>query len=63
MIFGRDEYRAVRESTITLLKFLPEDALMRSTFANNHAVTVRALAYHMAGHEMHHIVSIRENCL
>jgi len=58
-----EEYRAVRESTITLLKYLPEDALMRSTVANNHAVTVRALAYHMAGHEMHHIVSIRENYL
>lgn len=58
-----DEYRSVRMSTITLLKYLPEDALLRSTMANKHEVTVRALAYHIAGHEMHHIVSIRENYL
>ena len=58
-----DEYRSVRMSTITLLKYLPEDALLRSTIANNHEVTVRALAYHIAGHEMHHIVSIRKNYL
>lgn len=58
-----DEYRSVRLSTISLLKYMPEDALMRSVMANEHEVTVRALCYHIAGHEMHHIVSIRENYL
>ena len=58
-----DEYRSVRMSTITLIKYLPEVALMYSVMANNHEVTVRALCYHIAGHEMHHIVSVRKNYL
>lgn len=58
-----DEYHSVRLATITLLKYIPEDALMRFVMANEHEVTVRALCYHIAGHEMHHIVSIRENYL
>lgn len=56
-----DEYRAVRMATITLFKYLPEDSFMNTTIANDHPVTVRALAYHLAGHELHHLNSIREN--
>ena len=58
-----EEYRAVREATITLFKHLPDDAFTRTVHANNHPVTVRALCYHIAGHELHHIESIRENYL
>jgi len=56
-----EEYRAVRAATITLFDHLPEEAFLRSTVANDHDVTVRALAYHIAGHELHHLQSIREN--
>ena len=56
------EYEAVRKSTIALFNGLPEDAFMRigkgtGTFNN---ASVRALAYHIAGHEMHHFNLIRE---
>jgi uncharacterized damage-inducible protein DinB len=60
-----DEYEAVRNSTIALFNGLPEDSLDRmghgtGTFNN---ATVRALVYHIAGHEQHHINLIRERYL
>jgi len=58
-----DEYFAVRNSTIALFNGLEEVALTRGGVANNHFVTVRALAYHIAGHEMHHINIIKERYL
>ncbi|MDP9078007.1 MAG: DinB family protein [Bacteroidota bacterium] len=57
-----DEYLAVRMATITLFNGLPEDSFMRigkgTGTANN--ASVRALAYHIAGHEQHHINLIKE---
>lgn len=57
-----DEYLAVRLSTIMLFNGLPEDSLLRigkgTGTANN--ASVRALAYHIAGHEQHHINLIKE---
>jgi uncharacterized damage-inducible protein DinB len=57
-----DEYEAVRRSTIALFNGLPEDSFMRigkcTGTANN--ASVRALAYHIAGHEQHHINLIKE---
>src|ERR1044071_5395564 len=50
-----EEYEAVRNATITLFNGLPEDALTRSGIANGNKATVRALAYHIAGHEQHHM--------
>ncbi|HLZ87699.1 MAG TPA: DinB family protein [Puia sp.] len=57
-----EEYEAVRNSTITLFKHLPEEAFDRmghgtGTFAG---ATVRALGYHIAGHEQHHMNVIRK---
>lgn len=60
-----EEYEAVRNSTIALFSNLPEDSLDRmghGTGTFNDA-TVRALAYHIAGHEQHHINFIREHYL
>jgi uncharacterized damage-inducible protein DinB len=56
-----EEYEAVRLSTIALFNGLPEESLRRmgkgtGTFNN---ATVRALAYHIAGHEMHHLNLIK----
>jgi uncharacterized damage-inducible protein DinB len=60
-----EEYEAVRRSTIALFNGLPEESLTRmgkgtGTFNN---ATVRALAYHIAGHEQHHINLIKERYL
>ena len=60
-----DEYEAVRLSTIALFKYLPEESLDRlghgtGTFNN---ATPRALVYHIAGHEQHHIHFIKEHYL
>lgn len=60
-----EEYEAVRKATITLFNGLPERALNRmghGTGTFNDA-TVRALVYHIAGHEQHHIHFIKEHYL
>ena len=57
------ELAAVRNSTIALFESFEQDALDRSGVANNHRVTVRALAYHIAGHELHHINILKERYL
>jgi hypothetical protein len=49
-----DDYIAVRRSTLTLLRNLDEAAWRRRGIANENEVTVRALAYVIAGHELHH---------
>ena len=58
-----EEFEAVRNSTITLLNGLPEHSFLRVGTANNSKATVRALAYHIAGHELHHINIIKEKYL
>lgn len=49
-----EDYIAVRRASITLLRNLDEQAWQRRGIANNNEVTVRAIAYTMAGHELHH---------
>ena len=57
------EYEHVRRSTIAFFRSLrPEDAL-RSGIANQASVTVRALGYVIAGHELHHFKVLRERYL
>ncbi|MCO6479390.1 MAG: DinB family protein [Phaeodactylibacter sp.] len=58
-----DEYESVRKATITLFAGLPEESLQRGGVADGKPVTVRALGYHLAGHEMHHLNIIREKYL
>jgi hypothetical protein len=57
------ELRAVRESTVFLFKHLQEDAWMRRGIANDAEVSVRALAYIIAGHELHHREILRARYL
>ncbi len=60
-----EEYEAVRNATIALFNGLPENSLVRmghGTGSFNDA-TVRALAYHIAGHELHHISLIKQRYL
>ena len=49
-----EDYIAVRRASITLFRNLDEAAWVRRGVANNNAVSVRALAYIIAGHELHH---------
>ena len=60
-----DEYEAVRNATIALFNGLPEESFDRMGHGTGTAndATVRALAYHIAGHELHHINFIKENYL
>ena len=50
-----DELRIVRAATIALLRGLPADAWMRRGIVNAYRATVRGLAFHIAGHELHHV--------
>jgi uncharacterized damage-inducible protein DinB len=58
-----NEFEAVRYSTIALLNGLPDEAFLRKGIMNDHPVSVRALAYHIAGHEVHHENIIKERYL
>jgi hypothetical protein len=48
------ELASVRQSTIGLFKHLDEAAWLRRGVASGAEVSVRALAYIIAGHELHH---------
>ncbi len=54
-----NEFRAVRQATITLLKSFDEEALRRRGVASEKPISVRALAYNIAGHELHHAGMLR----
>jgi uncharacterized damage-inducible protein DinB len=49
-----EDYIAVRRATLTLLRNLEEQSWLRRGTASNKEVSVRALAYIIAGHEIHH---------
>ena len=54
------EFETVREATLSLLKNLPEESWTRTGTANNYPISVRALAWVMAGHVNHHMAIIRK---
>lgn len=64
-----EEYEAVRNATISLFQNFPDDAFMRrgggidDDGSTINIRTVRALAYHIAGHELRHIKIIKERYL
>lgn len=49
-----EDYIAVRRATISLLRSLEEAAWSRRGIANKNEISVRAIAYLIAGHEVHH---------
>jgi DinB superfamily len=49
-----EDFIAVRRATLSLLRNLDEAAWGRRGIANKNEITVRALAYIIAGHELHH---------
>lgn len=54
------ELAAVRTSSLALLGSLDDTKLALTTTANNALVSVRALAFIMAGHTAHHLEILRE---
>ena len=55
-----EEFRAVREATMTFFQTLPEDAWMRRGIASDNPFSVRALAFIAAGHVAHHVRILRD---
>src|SRR6266403_407207 len=55
-----EDYIAVRRATVSLFRNLDEPAWTRRGTAADNEVTVRALAYIIAGHELHHRRIIEE---
>jgi uncharacterized damage-inducible protein DinB len=49
-----NDYEAVRNATITLLLGLEPEAWLRRGLVNGYPATPRGLAFHIAGHELHH---------
>jgi len=49
-----EEFHFVRSATLSLFRGLAPDAWQRRGVANKNAISVRALAFLIAGHELHH---------
>ncbi len=57
------EYEAVRAASLQLFNHLPADAWEQMGTASDSPITPLALAYIIAGHELHHIKIIKERYL
>lgn len=57
------EFRAVRAATVATFRGFPADAMTRLGTASNAPASVRALAWTIAGHELHHVNILRERYL
>jgi hypothetical protein len=55
-----EEMWSVRAATLSLAKSLPESTLSKRGTASDSPVTVRALLYIIAGHELHHMGILKE---
>ena len=54
------EWELVRRSNVLMFRGLPSDAWLRQGLANQSPVSVRALAFIIAGHGRHHMGILRE---
>ena len=57
------ELSEVRRATVAFFETLDAEAAARRGSANNNAISARALAYIVAGHELHHVNLLRERYL
>lgn len=55
-----EEYKAVRNATLTLYNYFDEEMLNRTGFANGHEFSVRLLGAIIAGHELHHFQILKD---
>lgn len=58
-----EEFSVVRKSTILLYKSFTEEMMMRSGICFNVDISVLALGFQIAGHQIHHFNVIRERYL
>ena len=58
-----EEFGHVRNATLSLFRSLDPEAWPRRGSANKNEISVRALAYIIAGHELHHRNVLRERYL
>jgi len=55
-----DELATVRAATLSFFNGLGDETLTRAGVASGNLMSVRAIAYHIAGHELRHLNIIRE---
>ncbi len=58
-----DFYNSTREATLSLFKMMSPEDTLKTGMANNRELSVRALGYLAAGHELHHIGFIKDRYL
>jgi uncharacterized damage-inducible protein DinB len=58
-----NEFKAVREASIYLCRSFSDGQQTQKGIASGNPVSVRALAYLIAGHEMHHVKILKEKYL
>jgi DinB superfamily len=54
-----EEFALLRRSHVFMFRHLADDAWLRSSEVNGHAMTARAVACVMAGHMQHHLIILR----
>jgi hypothetical protein len=54
------EYSLVRAATIALFESLPSQTWLRCGTVAGYTASVRGLAFHIAGHELHHLRVLKE---
>jgi hypothetical protein len=58
-----DEFEHTRKSNVYLFKHLDGEASSRRGVSNNNEISARAIAYIIAGHELHHVGILRTRYL
>jgi uncharacterized damage-inducible protein DinB len=58
-----EEFRATRESNLYLFRALTPDQVNKTGIANGSKISVQALLYIIAGHELHHLNILKERYL
>ena len=58
-----EEFEYTRKSNVYLFKHLDGDSWLRRGAANENEISARALAYAIAGHELHHVGILRSRYL
>ena len=58
-----DQFEHVRRANVLMLRGLSDEAWVRRGVASGNEVTVRAIAYIIAGHEAHHVQVLRTRYL
>jgi hypothetical protein len=57
------EFELIRRSNLAMFKQLGDEAWVRRGTASDNTISVRALAYIIAGHEVHHLNILRSRYL